>query len=106
VRTSPEEDVGDGKKSVIIGTSAEDIRTNLALSFVTVRGSAKEWREELRKQRMQPAAIIRNKDLMDAYQEFKAACAKGEYTAQQFAEFFNKKYGGEDSAAEDGTPKT
>jgi len=81
---------------VIIGSSTEDIRTNLSLSFVSVRGSAKTWRENFRKQSSQPAAVIRNNELVDAYMKFKEACGKGEYTPDHFAQFFQKNYGDPD----------
>jgi hypothetical protein len=58
------------ERSEIFATSREDVRTNLSLSFVSVRTAMRKWREIARRQRMQPAVEVRNPSLVEAFREF------------------------------------
>lgn len=74
-----------------VGISAEDIRINFDVSFITLRRSAKEWLAKLRKQNHQPAVFVRNERLAKYHEEFIEACEKGEYQHSQFKDFIKAK---------------
>ena len=65
------------RKSKLLMTSREDIRTNLTLSFLSIRKSAKRWRDKFRRQRLQPAVVVRNERLCEDHREFIKAVEKG-----------------------------
>lgn len=52
-----------GRESEIIATSHEDIRTNATLGFMRVHKRAKNWLNEFRSHRFQPAVVVRNEEL-------------------------------------------
>lgn len=70
-----------------VGTSAEDVRTNLQLSFVTLRGTAKKWLAEERRKKFGPLLIVRNKKLTTSFEAFMEEVQKGTYKATQFKDF-------------------
>jgi hypothetical protein len=74
-----------------IRSSAEDIRTNFDVSFITLRHSTKEWLSKLRRQRYQPAVFIRNECLVKDHEAFLQACEKGEYQHSQFEDFVKER---------------
>jgi hypothetical protein len=65
------------ERSEILATSREDVRTNLSLTFVSVRTGTKKWREIARRQRLQPAAEVRNPPLVEAFREFEEEVRQG-----------------------------
>jgi hypothetical protein len=65
------------ERSEIVASSREDVRTNLSLSFVSLRTSMKKWRDVARRQRMQPGAEVRNPDLVEAFREFEEDVRQG-----------------------------
>lgn len=83
----------DGRKSELLMTSREDIRTNLSISFVTIRKSAKKWRDSFKKKRLQPAVIVRNKQLCDDHMKFMDELKKGNYGPVDFFRFMDDKSG-------------
>lgn len=89
-RVFPGETTPEGR-SEYLATSQEDVRTNLSLSFVRVRKSAKRWRDAFREQREQPAVVVRDRKIMDAHREFFDRVRKGELQPSQFFEFLATK---------------
>ena len=79
------------RKSELLMTSLEDIRTNLNLSFLTVRKSAKKWMEKFRSLRLQPAAVVRNEQLCEDHREFIEAVEKKLYNPWDFFKFVSDK---------------
>lgn len=63
VRAFPQPSKG-GRKSEIIATSHEDIRTNATLSFMRVHKRAKAWLKDFRSHRFQHAVVVRDEALM------------------------------------------
>lgn len=80
-----------GQESEYLFTSTTDIRTNMTLSFVSIRASAKAWRNDFRKTRMQPAAVMRNKNLIEENKEFIEAVKQETYKAGDFFNFMHDK---------------
>ncbi len=64
-------------RTEIIASSREDVRTNLSLTFVSLRTAMKKWREIARRQRVQPAAEVRNAPLVEAFREFEEEVRQG-----------------------------
>jgi Protein of unknown function (DUF4238) len=81
------------KREKFVAMSTEDVRTNLSLSPLTLRTSAKTWRNEARRQKMQPGAVIRDQQNVDDFKEFEADCKKGKYKPSEFIDFLAEKYG-------------
>jgi Protein of unknown function (DUF4238) len=79
-------------KSKLLAMSNEDIRTNLHLSFLTIRKSAKEWRDKLRSQGLRPSDIVRNEQLCKDFEEFSDAVKRKQYNIDDFLNFLNDKY--------------
>ena len=80
------------RRRELLVTSREDIRTNLTLSFLSIRKSAKQWRDKFRKERTQPAAVVRNQQLCDDYLEFNDAVKKKQYQPGDFFKFAEEKH--------------
>jgi len=81
------------RNSKLIMTSREDIRTNLSISFIKIRKSAKEWRDSFKRMTLQPAAIVRNQQLCDDHSQFIDELKKGNYKEGDFFKFLKDKYG-------------
>ncbi len=77
----------------IVAMHKADINTNLNLSMITLRGSAKKWRADFRKEKYQPVAVPRDKRLVDDWKEFDKACEAGKYTPSEYMQFMFDKYG-------------
>jgi hypothetical protein len=77
----------------IVAMHKADINTNLNLSMITLRGSARKWRADFRKEKYQPVAVPRDKRLVDDWKEFDKACEAGEYTPSEYMQFMFDKYG-------------
>lgn len=65
------------ERSELLATSREDVRTNLSLTFMSLRTAMKKWREAVRRQRLQPAAEVRNPVLVGAFEEFEKDVREG-----------------------------
>jgi hypothetical protein len=65
------------ERSEILASSREDVRTNLSLTFMSLRTAMKKWREKARRQRLQPAAEVRNPPLVEAFHEFEEEVKNG-----------------------------
>ena len=79
----------------IIQSSREDIRTNLKLSFLSTRKSAKEWRNKFRKLKSQPAVLVRNEEICNDTEEFIKSVKDGNYKPEEFFRYRRDKYGDE-----------
>ncbi len=88
----------DGSRGKLISNSSEDIRTNLALSFVSLRGAGKKWVAGIRWARAGPVLFIRNKKLLDAQEKFRDACKAGEYQGSEFKKFIQDQIKGREEA--------
>jgi hypothetical protein len=77
----------------IVAMHKADINTNLNLSMITLRGSAKKWRTDFIKERYQPVAVPRDKRLVDDWKEFDKACEEGKYTPSEYVRYMFDKYG-------------
>ena len=73
--------------------SREDVRTNLDLSFARLTKSAKRWRDDFRKAKTQPAAVVRDEQLCSDHQEFLDKVENGEYEPGAFFKFLEDKNG-------------
>lgn len=63
VKAFPQRNEGD-RKSELIATSREDIRTNAMLSFMRIHKHGKTWLKNFRAQRYQQAAVVRDEALV------------------------------------------
>jgi Protein of unknown function (DUF4238) len=75
------------RREEIIASSRADVRTNLSLSFLTLRKFAKRWRDDTRRRRTHPGAEVRNQGLLDAYKEFRQEVKKGNFKPSEFLRF-------------------
>lgn len=85
------------EKREILATSREDVRTNLNLSFVRVRQSAKTWRYTFRKNRLQPSAVVRDEQMCRDHEEFLKLVDSEKYQPGDFFIFLGEKYGGKNT---------
>jgi len=78
------------KKNVqIVRTSQVDIRTHLSLSFVSVRASAKRWRDKTRMMKERPVTFIRSERIVAALELFRESVENGKHHIMQFRDFLN-----------------
>ena len=87
----PQPDELNKKNVQIVRTSQVDIRTRLSLSFVSVRASAKSWRDKTREMKERPVTFIRSQKLVDAFEMFRELVKMGGYNATQFRDFWNDR---------------
>jgi len=87
----PGEETKDTRKE-LIATSREDVRTNLKLSFVKITKKTKAWRDKFQKLRMQPAAVVRNEELVDSHDAFMKKVDDGEYKPGDFFKYLADKH--------------
>lgn len=83
-----------------------DINTRLNLSMITLRGSARKWRADFRKERYQPVAVPRDKRMVNDWKEFDKACEAGKYTPSEYTRFLFDKYGEQWDRKEDAEAAT
>lgn len=76
VRIFPQPSEG-GRKSEIIATSYEEIRTNAKLGFMRVHKRAKTWLKGFRAQRFQPIAVVRNQESLTRFEAHVEAVKNG-----------------------------
>lgn len=82
----------ESRRSELMATSRVDVRTNLKLSFVGLTKSAKSWRTQFRKLRLQPAVVVRNEELVNDHDEFMKKVDNGEFNPGDFFVFWRKKH--------------
>jgi hypothetical protein len=63
----------------MVASSREDVRTDLHLSFVSVRKSERLWRQRFQQQSSQPVAVTRNQQLVEQFLVFRKAVKRSEY---------------------------
>jgi hypothetical protein len=80
------------ERSEILASSREDVRTNLSLTFMSVRTAMKKWREIARRPRLQPAAEVRNPPLVEAFREFEEEVKKGRSQPTDFLQGMIEAY--------------
>ena len=79
------------RRKEFIEMSREDVRTNLALSFLWLTKSARVWRKKFQKQKSQPVSVLRNRELHDLCKEFMSKVEKNEYETGDFFQFLIDK---------------
>lgn len=79
--------------SQIIGSSREDVRTQLDLTFMKIIKPAKRWRVERMKPGPKPMAVPRNPGMVKDHELFHAAVEAGQYMPTDFRKFLHEKYG-------------
>jgi hypothetical protein len=84
---------GEGShRSEILASSREDVRTNLSLTFVSVRTAMKKWRDVTRRQKLQPAAEVRNPGIVEAFREFDKEVREGRSAPTEFLQHMIETY--------------
>lgn len=78
--------------SQIIGGSREDVRTNLALTFVRLLKPAKRWRAERTKPGPKSVTVLRNPGMIRDHELFHEAVAENRYQPTEFVRFLHDKY--------------
>lgn len=76
IKVFPQPDEGD-RKSEIIATSHEDIRTNAMISFMRVHKNAKTWLKKFQAQRYQQATVVRDEVLLERFEAHAEAVKNG-----------------------------
>lgn len=79
-------------KSEFIASSKQDVRINLKLSFSRITKGARKWRTKFQKKQLQPAVVVRNKELCDDHKEFLDKVDTGEYNPGEFFKFMEIKH--------------
>ena len=79
------------ERKEFIEMSREDVRTNLALSFLRLTKNARVWRKRFQKQKSQPVSVLRNQELHDLCKEFMSKVEKNEYETGDFFQFLIDK---------------
>jgi hypothetical protein len=80
----------DGGKSKYLAGSSQDVRTNLNLSFVSVLGAVKKWRDKYRKQEWK-SAQLRNDKLVGETKLFGKELENGTYHLFEFRKYMEDK---------------
>ena len=83
---------GANKKSELLVSSKEDIKTNLKLSFVRQTRNSKGWLKKFKKSKSKPAVVVRDEKLCADHREFLKNVDKKKYTPSEFFEFITDKY--------------
>lgn len=81
---------GKGQEQLLT-TSQVDVRTNMKLSFLRLSKSARQWKETFRKRNPQPVSVLRNPELVDAYDEFTNHGRKLDYTPDDFIQYLKSR---------------
>lgn len=76
VKAYPQPNEGS-RKSELIATSHEDIRTNAALGFMRVHKRAKTWLKDFRSQHLQRAVIVRDQAAVERFNKHLDAVKNG-----------------------------
>jgi Protein of unknown function (DUF4238) len=75
------------RKTQTLISTRPDIKTNMQLSFVGVRKSAKRWREDFKRLKLQPAIVLRSKEFYEDGKAFLKAVDAKEYGVMEFHQF-------------------
>ena len=75
----------------LIGMSREDVRTNLALSFLRLTKGTRLWRNKFQKLKSQPVSVLRNQELHGLYEEFMSKVENREYEPGDFFQYLKDK---------------
>ena len=86
----PGEKINDGRGG-FVGISREDVRTNLALSFLRIKNGAKLWKKKFQKLKSQPVYVLRNQELYDLHEEFMSKVENKEYELGNFFQYLKDK---------------
>jgi len=78
--------------SQVIGGSREDVRTNLALSFVKLIKPAKRWQTERKQPGPKPVTVLRNPGMVRDHKLFHEAVDAKRYQPTEFLQFLREKY--------------
>ncbi|HKR40223.1 MAG TPA: DUF4238 domain-containing protein, partial [Paraburkholderia sp.] len=81
----------DGGRRELLMSSRTPISTDLKLSFLSVRQTARQWRDTFRRSRMQPAVVVRNAQLLRDHREFLEQVRQGAYHHMEFREFLRAR---------------
>lgn len=92
VRSMPIPGPNPKRREKFVAMHRKDVQTNLSVSQITLRGAAKKWLKDFRKNRYQPVAVPRDKQMIDDWKEFEKACEHGKYKASEFIHFMVDKY--------------
>ncbi len=82
----------ESTRSEFIASSREDIRTNLVISFIRVKKSTKTWRTKFKKQKTQPAVVVRNREFVDEHDKFLKKVESGEYKYGDFFTYLSQRH--------------
>lgn len=74
-------------RSEFLRVSNADVRTDLSLSFLSLRESAKHWRRSLLLSKRRELMYVRNPDLANEHREFADLVRAGKYGAGDFFKF-------------------
>jgi hypothetical protein len=81
------------RRRELLSSSRVEIRTNLDLTFVRIRTSAKCWRDSFKKLKLKPMAVVRDEQLCRDQGEFRKLLDEGKYGPGDFMDFMAEKYG-------------
>jgi hypothetical protein len=87
VRSFTEKQTENHKTSIVM-TSSLEVRTNIDLSFMRIRTSAKKWRETFKRTALQPAGVMRNEELYKASKDFLKQVAAKKYEMMEFPRYW------------------
>ncbi len=73
--------------SELVRVSKSDIKTNLSLSFVSIRRKAMEWRSSIILARRRSVVYMRNPEFVEEHAEFTALVRAGRYAPGDFFKF-------------------
>lgn len=73
--------------SQLIGSSREDVRTNLELTFMRLLKPAKRWREERKRPGPKQVSVVRNPWLIRKHELFSQLVDEGRYLPTQFLRY-------------------
>lgn len=77
--------------SQLIGSSREDVRTNLSLSFMRILKPAKRWREERKQPGPKPVSVVRNPWLVREHEVFSKLVDQGRYRPTEFLRYLRDR---------------
>jgi len=82
----------EATKREFVVSSHEDIRTNLALSFLKLTRNTKKWRKSFQKLTEQPAIVVRDEELCEDHRQFLEKVDDHEYEPADFLKFLRDKH--------------
>ena len=73
----------------LVGTSRVDVSTNLLLSCISIKFSAKRWRSRFKKLKEQPMVVRRDEGWLCIFEEFEKKIERMEYTPGEFFKYLH-----------------